>query len=253
MQMNIKWLLMLVLLAPLARAQDDDETITAGASINEPSCFGDKIRISALISTGDKVKVGIVETASKASYLVSPGERAGDVEVLDVDYERETVTLRLGQEICTLNLASDPDAVYYAQEEAPATEEVYRGEAIEQYIRDNPDAMQKGMIKFPLPMMPDAVGKGESIERFLRENPEMAAKVDEPAVGKGEGIESFLKAHPEINADQEIPEGSFGPGIDEQLRLHPEMWTNIPPDVMEPENPDPESMEEEPTEDSTEM
>jgi hypothetical protein len=213
-----------------AVAQDDDDVDMAAPE--QPSCFGDKVRISALISAGDSVKVGLVETATKASYLVSPGERAGEVEVVAADYGKETVTLRLGEETCTLNLASDPNAGTYAAM-MPSEEPVFRGEAIEKFLRENPDAMRQGMIKFPLPIMPAAVGKGESIERFLRENPDIAAKVDQPVVGKGDGIESYLKAHPDVKVVDEIPEGSFGPGIDAELQKHPELMTNTAPVIPE--------------------
>jgi hypothetical protein len=202
------------------------------AGFSEPACFDGRIRISALLSAGGKVRVGIVETASKASYLVSPGERAGDVEVVSADYEKELVVLRRGNDICTLNLSSDPDAVQPALNLLPPAEKVYRGEAIEAFLRDNPDAEKQGLIKFPLPVMPPAVGKGEGIERFLRENPDLARKADQPVVGRGEGIESYLKAHPEIKVfEGTIPEGSFGPGIDAALKAQPGLLTNSAPGI----------------------
>lgn len=188
------------------------------ATVPDPSCFDGKVRISALISSGGSVRVGIVETATRASYLVSPGQTAGDVEVLEADYDRETVVLRWRGETCTLNLSSDPDAIQYAQNLVPPPENIYRGEAIEAFLRENPNAVQDGIIKFPLPVMPDAVGKGEGIERFLREHPELAAQADQEAVGKGEGIEKFLRENPDIKVQDEIPEGSFGSGIDAELK-----------------------------------
>ena len=133
-----------------------------------PSCFGDKIRISALIQSSGGVKVGIVETATKASYLVKPGETAGDVEVVSADYDREMVVLKLGSETCTLSLASDPNAPKPVLADGDPNSGLYRGEAIENFLKENPSAIDDGIIKFPLPVMPPAVGKGEGIERFLR-------------------------------------------------------------------------------------
>ncbi len=215
-------------LRAVAEPADDDDA-PAAFTPAEPSCFGDKVRVSALISSGDKVKVGIVETATKASYLVSPGEQAGPVEVISVDYDREIVTLKMGEQICTLNLAGDPNAPQYAPQAAKPAENVYRGEAIESFLRENPNAVEQGMVKFPLPVMPDAVGKGEGIEQFLRDNPEAAATADKTAEGKGESIESFLKAHPEIKVDEEIKPGSFGSGIDAELKR-----LGINPQTLEP-------------------
>ena len=214
-----------------AQGDGDDVDMGPGAVPAQPSCFNDKVRISALISSGEKVRVGIVDTISKTSYLVSPGESAGQVVVVAADYDRETVTLRLGDEVCTLNLSSDPNADHSAQNLLPPTEKVDRGEAIEAFLKENPNAVEQGMIKFPLPIMPNAVGKGEGIEKFLRDNPELAAKADQPVVGKGEGIEKFLREHPEIKVDEEIPEGSFGSGIDAELKKHPEFLTNSVPGI----------------------
>lgn len=201
-----------------------------------PSCFGDKIRISALIQSSSGVKVGIVETESKASYLVQPGETAGDVEVVSADYDKETVVLKLGTEICTLSLASDPNAPEVFITSANPDSGIYRGEAIENFLRDNPQARDEGIIKFPLPIMPPAVGKGEGIERFLREHPEIAARIDQPVVGKGEGIEKFLREHPEMRVEETLDPTGFGPGIEEQLRLHPEALSNqLPFELIPPE------------------
>ena len=232
-----RWILGLALLAGLPAAAQvpappPPAALPAAAALSGPACFDDHIRISALISAGGKVKVGIVETGTQNSYLVSPGESAGDVLVVSADYEREQVVLRRGNDVCTLNLAADPNAVQPALNLAPPIEPVFRGEAIEKFLRENPNAMKEGAVKFPLPVMPPAVGKGEGIESFLRQHPELAAKANQPAVGKGEGIEAYLKAHPEIKvSDAPIPEGSLGPGIEAALKASPQMLTNRAPGI----------------------
>lgn len=248
-----RWTLGLALLAGLPAAAQvpaapPASAAPAGASViasrpasalSGPACFDDHIRISALISAGGKVKVGIVETGTQNSYLVSPGESAGDVLVVSADYEREQVVLRRGNDMCTLNLASDPNAVQSALNLAPPVDPIFRGEAIEKFLRENPNAMKEGAIKFPLPEMPPAVGKGEAIEAFLRLHPELAAKANQPAVGRGEGIEAYLKAHPEIKVnDAPIPEGSLGPGIEAAMKANPLILTNpipgLPPQPVPP-------------------
>ena len=219
--------------AGFAASDPDDNVIVAGDQpvTSIPSCFDDTIRVSALISSGGKVKVGIVEAKSNQSYLVSPGEKAGDVEVVSADYEKETVMLRRGTEDCILILAADPNAKPPPEVvEALAKSPLYRGEAIENFLKEFPNAISNGMIKFPLPVAPPAKGKGEGIEKFLRENPELAKKVDQPVVGRGEGIEKYLKEHPEIKVnDQPIPEGSLGPGIEQAMKNNPKIITNAIP------------------------
>lgn len=234
-------LCVLGLAAGRALAQDDDYDLPMKA---DPSCFGDKVRISALISSGGKVKVGLVLPETKASYLVAAGQKAGGIEVVSADYERELVVLRMGDQVCSLSLSSDPNApvpeVAKNNLQPFPNDGIYRGEAIEQFLRENPNALENGMVKFPMPVdLTPAKGKGEGIEAFLRENPELAAELDKPVEGKGEGIEAFLREHPEIKViDEPVTEG-FGPGIEEQLRLHPELWTNALPGIPDGQLPPP--------------
>ena len=238
---SLSFLLSALVLVSASRAfaaEVDTNVIVAGDQpvTSIPSCFDDAIRVSALISSGGKVKVGIVEAASNQSYLLSPGEKAGNVEVVSADYEKETVMLRRGTEECILVLAADPNAEPPPEVIAAiANSPLYRGEAIENFLKEFPDAIDKGMIKFPLPVAPPAVGKGEGIEKFLRENPELAKKVDQPVVGRGEGIEKYLKEPPEIKVnDQPIPEGSLGPGIEAAMKNNPRIITNTIPGITPP-------------------
>ena len=230
-----------------APAKPEPEVITAGnkpeAAYSEPSCFDGAIRVSAMITSGGKVKVGIVDAKSGASYLVGPGESAGSVDVVEANYDKETVVLRRGMEVCTLALAEDPNApVMQAPAAVAAFQDspLYRGEAIENFLKEFPEAMTNGMIKFPLPVAPPAQGKGETIEKFLAANPELAKKVNQPVVGKGEGIESFLKKNPDVKiSDKPIPEGSLGPGIEEMLKKNPKIVTNTIPGPIPPPTPAP--------------
>lgn len=201
------------------------------------NCFSDRIRVSALVHLGDKSKVGIVEIATSNSYMLAAGGKAGDIEVVAIDYEREEVTLKRGVTTCVLHLAADPNAVRAAGNLTPQEAPFYRGEAIEQFLRENPNAIEKGLVKLPLTPPPPVEGRGETIERFLRENPEAARIANTPVVGKGEGIESFLRAHPEIKVDDRpIPEGSLGPGIEAAMRKNAATTNGLtaPPPVAKP-------------------
>lgn len=223
------WMTFAIGLGGTARAADATP-VAAG-------CFGDRVRISALVNLGGKSKVGIVDIATSNSYMLAAGGRAGDIEVVSIDYDREEVTLKRGDMSCVLRLAADPHAPrgpVLSPQEAP----FYRGEAIERFLRENPNAIEKGLVKLPLTPPPPVEGRGETIERFLRENPEAARIANTPAVGKGEGIERFLREHPEIKVDDTpIPEGSLGPGIEAALRQQPAMATNRLSAPPAPANP----------------
>ena len=189
------------------------------------TCFNGMIRISALIELNDSVKIGFVDTRDNRSYLLSPGEAAGDILVVEANYDQETVVLQLGNDFCTLQLEKDPNATLTQQVDYDP--QFFRGEAIERFLAEFPNALEDGLIKFPLTAPPPAVGRGETIERLLRENPEYRAIADMVVTGRGPGIEAMLAEHPELAIPVEIPEGSLGPGIEEALRLHPEQRTNI--------------------------
>jgi len=189
------------------------------------TCFGGVIRISALIELDDSVKIGFVDTRDNRSYLLSPGEVAGDIIVIEANYENETVVLQFGDEFCTLKLERDPDASLAQQVDYDP--QFFRGEAIERFLAEFPNAVEDGLIKFPLVAPPAAVGRGETIERLLNENPELRAIADMVVTGRGPGIEAMLAEHPELAEPIEIPEGSLGPGIEEAIRNNPEAMTNI--------------------------
>ena len=189
------------------------------------TCFGGVIRISALIEMNDTVKIGFVDTRDNRSYLLSPGEVAGDIIVVEANYENETVVLQFGEEFCTLQLERDPNATVSRQVDYDP--QFFRGEAIEQFLAEFPNAVEDGLIKFPLVAPPAAIGRGETIERLLNENPEMRAIADMVVTGRGPGIEAMLAQFPELAEPVEIPEGSLGPGIEEAIRNNPEAMTNI--------------------------
>lgn len=211
-------------LMPIAVLAEDSPEIAV--SLDTPtlfSCFNGTIRISALIQFSDSVKVGFVDSRDGRSYLLSPGEKAGDVELVEANYNSETVVLKLGEDFCTLSLDSDP----HAQVEAPAYDpEFFRGEAIENFLKEFPNAVDDGLIKFPLVPPKTAVGRGETIERLLAENPELRAIADMVVTGRGPGIEAMLAEHPELEIPIDIPEGSLGPGIEEALKNNPQIMTN---------------------------
>ena len=207
--------------------------MTPRASADDTPCFSDVIRVSALVNIGDKVKVGIIDLATSNSYFVTAGQKAGTIDVVAIDYDKAQVTLRRGDTTCVLALAADPNAAKDVAEIHSPDSPLYRGEAIEKFLKENPNALQEGAIKFPVLMpSPPATGHGETIDRFLSQNPEAARMANTPAVGRGEGIEKYLKQHPEIKVDDTpIPEGSLGPGIEAAMKNHPMMMSNGIPNM----------------------
>jgi hypothetical protein len=210
--------------------------LAGGIRAANSDCFGDVIRITALVNSGNKVKAGVVELATSNSYFVAAGQQAAGIEIVSINYEKDIVTLRRGDKICVLALSADPNAPKNVEEVHSPDSPLYRGEAIEKFLRENPKAVQEGTIKFPTP--PPAVpatGHGETIDRFLSQNPEAARIANTPAVGKGEGIEKYLREHPDIKIDDTpIPEGSMGPGIEAALKNNPIIITNGIPNFVPP-------------------
>lgn len=216
--------------------------LTAASAANAApagQCFSDSIRVSALVNLGKTVKVGIIDIAKSNSYFVAAGESAGPVDVIAIDYAKEQVTLRKGGVTCVLNLAGDPNAQKAAAAAAAALRPEspdYRGEAIEKFLREHPEAVDEGAIKFPL-FADDtlSVGHGPGIDAFLSQHPDIARDMEKPAVGKGEGIEAFLREHPEIKIDDTpLPEDSLGPGIEEAMKKNALVVTNNFKQILPP-------------------
>ncbi len=227
-------LLTLVVPQSILRAQVEPAPTAPAAARDAgiPECFEGRIRISALISSRERVKVGIVDTETGKNYLLAPGQSAGSVEVVSADYATETVVLRMNDQICSLSLAEDPDAVRDIPPEPTAGTEtiLYRGASIEKFLQEFPDAVEDGLIRIPLepPELP-VEGKGPTIEAFLAENPEWKAMADMVVTGRGPGIEKFLSENPDAMPSEPIPEGSLGPGIENALRSNPDaVLTNLP-------------------------
>ena len=216
--------------SPNLQAQEPATLVTPEAT-NEPayySCFNGTIRISALIQFPDTIKVGFVDSRNGRSYLLSPGESAGDVEVIESNYENESVVLKLGDEYCTMKLDNDPNAPAPVVPPVPAYDpEFFKGEAIERFLKEFPNAVEDGLIKFPLVAPKPVAGRGETIERMLNEHPEMRAIADMVVTGRGPGIEAMMAEHPELAVPVEIPEGSLGPGIEEAMRNNPSAVSNL--------------------------
>lgn len=217
-------LIVLLLAAPLVRAAD---------------CFNDTIRITALVRQAGKAKVGIVELANTNSAFVAVGGKMAGIEIVSIDYEKEVVTMKRGDTLCILSLAADPNApkgpmIAAGGARGPDSPD-WRGEAIEKFLRENPDAMKDGDIKLAeLEPEPEVKGFGPSIDAILAQNPELARKMEKPTEGKGEGIENFLKANGLKVDDAPIPEGSLGPGIEEAMKKAGLVIENNPPPVDEP-------------------
>lgn len=205
---KLSWLTVLLLaLTPCSYAAD---------------CFENVIRVTALVRLEGKAKVGIVESANSNSAFLAEGGKMAGIEVVAIDYEKEVVTFKRGSNVCVLALAGDPNAPKFAlvasDGRGPDSPD-WRGEAIEKFLRENPDALREGEIKLVgMGDLPPVTGRGPGIDGILAQNPEAARMAEKEAVGKGEGIEAFLKANNIKVDDAPIPEGSLGPGIEEAMK-----------------------------------
>lgn len=214
---------LLALFAASCLAAEAETTVPPGIA----SCFDDAVRISALIQFPDGIRVGVVDAASGESRILGIGEPFAGIEVIDADYDTEIVTLRRGEEQCVLSLADDPDAIRLPSD-FTTHPELYRGEAIERFLREFPNAEADGMIKFPIrPPLEPVTGKGPGIEAFLQQNPEWAEMADMVVTGLGPGIERLIAENPDLVPPAEIPEGGLGPGIEAAMQNQPLLETNL--------------------------
>ncbi|HMP73112.1 MAG TPA: hypothetical protein PKE55_07600 [Kiritimatiellia bacterium] len=197
------------------------------ASADLAPCLGEHLRVSALIQLEDGIRVGIVDASSADSAILAVGETFAGLTLLSADYQAERVILQRGEHTCELSLADDPNAIILPP--AYTTHpELYRGEAIERFLREFPNAEADGLIKFPLqPPLEPITGRGPGIEALLQQHPEFADLADLVVTGRGPGIERFLSENPDLAPPTEIPEGRLGPGIEEALRNHPHIETNL--------------------------
>jgi hypothetical protein len=262
-----RWCLVLTLVLPVALTgpgygEEDADTVEPVAEVAEPAPAealmlseaphpsAEQWRVSALIQFSGGTKVGFVDVANKDTFFLGVGDRHHGVELVEADFEGERVILRKEETTWALKLATDPNAPAFVAPAPPVAplppSDVYRGEGIEKFLREYPEAVVKGNLPTLTGPPPDAKpveGFGEGIEKFLRENPELAKKARQPAVGRGETIERFLRENPELAEQVNRPVQGKGEGIERFLREHPELETQagpgIPLDARPPEPPAP--------------
>ncbi len=209
--------------------------------------FARTLRISALIKSPTGIKVGLSDTQVGWNKFVAVGERFNDIEVVSASYETETVVLRKDDLVVRLALDRDPNAPEPSGVLLTGSEtNIWKGDGIENYLRENPDAV----VKTPpivRPANPTPVtGLGPGIEKAMREQGLQINTNPLPAGSMGEGIESVLRKNPELAEKLRRPVEGRGEGIESVLRDHPELATNAPPapQIKPPETTKPDKSAE---------
>lgn len=228
--------ILLILTSVLALGEEpmeEDATLPRQVVPNDtPPPSGEGLRVSALIQFAGGLKVGFVDAESKDTFFLGVGERKQGVELIEANFETENVVVEKNGVRWTLQLETDPNAPILPVAPPPVAGSVvpddgtYRGEGIETFLREHPEAIIKGRfpgIQPPPPGTPPVEGFGPGIEKFLRENPELAEKASRPAVGRGETIEKLLKDNPELAEQVNRPVEGRGEGIEKFLRENPEL------------------------------
>jgi hypothetical protein len=215
----------LALLAAAAAVLAQETPLPGTPSPADPAMppFASHVRVSALIKSGDEVRVGLTDAERNLSRLVAVGDTFSGVTVVSADYAKEEVVLRKGQQTATLKLKGVP-GVPIESLPAAGIAEGWRGEGIEEYLRAHSNAVIKTGLSFDeLRAKLGDQPQGKSIQDYLKEDPALAEKLSKPAVGLGEGIESYLREHPELRAQIEQPQTGRGSGIEGYLKEHPEL------------------------------
>jgi len=172
------------------------------------------VRLSAIImGNSGNIMVGLVNTAENWNVFRKVGSSYGDIEILEADYENESVMLKQGEQTFTLQLEGDDNMqkIFFngVVDDDPSTwPPGFKGPGIEKFLAENPDAVVKLPFAPKPPTEPIKVeGFGPGIEAALKEHPEWAEKARQPAVGKGEGIENFLRMQREKEGvpQEELP------------------------------------------------
>ena len=217
--------------------------------------FARTLRISALIKSPTGIKVGLSDTQEGWNKFVAVGDRFNDIEVVSASYETETVVLRKDDLVVRLSLDRDPNAPEPNGVLSTGSEtNMWKGEGIENYLRDNPDAVvQTPPIVRPANPTP-VTGLGPGIEKAMREQGLQINTNPLPAGSMGEGIESVLRKNPELAEKLRRPVEGRGEGIESVLREHPELATNATPTpkIKPPETPKSDEPAEPPSESPSE-
>ncbi len=207
--------------------------------------FGRDIAMQGIMDDGEQVRVTFLDKRKNEFFRLRVGAAYDGMELVSVNYDDEEAVLRKGSETCLLSLKPEnassaapaaampvpPREAENRRSNAPAfpmpdaRSASYRGKTIEEFLKENPDAISQS----PSPIrVPDpkhrAFGRGMSIEKFLKEHPEAAAQFPSPinppdpafkAAGKGETIERFLRENPGSVRQIPIPQPVQAPSPEE--------------------------------------
>ena len=186
------------------------------------------LRLTALVQSPDGLRVGIVDPTQRREYWLAPGQTEDGLTLAGVNFGGEQATVRSGDAERVLRLRA-------GEEPPPETGTI--AESTAQFLREFPDAVEKGLIRLPVIVPPPpAAGRGETIEAFLRKDPAARALADQPQTGLGSGIEGFLRQQPGAAKPAPIPLGQRGETIEKALQgTAPAEAGWKPPAAAEPE------------------
>ncbi|MBN1673038.1 MAG: hypothetical protein JXR37_18475 [Kiritimatiellae bacterium] len=163
-----------------------------------PPSFSQNLRLSGLAHIDNETLVALVDTKSQKHYFLREGESEDGISLVSVDLKNQQVVLRRGEETATLGLQADANAPRPAPKTvqrgplpgrtvmptAPPSDKPIppgsKGETIDKFLRENPNAVIKGTIPFPPPDLKPAEGKGETIERLLQEMRDRQGETETP-------------------------------------------------------------------------
>jgi len=167
-----------------------------------------RYRLSALVRTIDTTKAGIVDTVEGRSFFLAVGESEDGLHLIEARYDRESAIVQVGDERLYLVLDYGETFERFEEFEEDTPLPLFRGTAIEAFLRENPDAERKLVYAVeqdeddPAPDGDEASADereqdehwlGEGIEAHMEKDADYRERARQPAVGRGEGIERFLE------------------------------------------------------------
>ena len=207
----------------------------------------ENIRFSAIVKSGDRIKVGLVDMQTQYSTFKAVGREFQGYTIVSADYDSESVLLEKDGQEYMLSLQGDPNAEALREASANDFNRMFDvGKEMQAFLEAHPDAIVKTTPNFAdiFKPQPEAQGMGDGIEQFLQkgagggtgsgqrelmvspeENPLMNPDMGEPVVLPG--LEQYIDELPELNAEAIPPVEGLGPGIEAFLDQHPELREKV--------------------------
>lgn len=180
----------------------------------EDTAFLERFRVSALIDSNRKFRVGLVDSQTGKAYLLSKGDQLMGFVLESMDYQNERIILKKDGARYGLTLKDDPDAIRVVPVSLPPPSALTTAESME--------------------FSPPETMRVKTLKEFLDEHPDLKASegprynfpvTDASGEAKGVTMEEFIQSHPEMKGDENSPTGTvtgLGPGIESVMKDYPE-------------------------------